>query len=58
MMREKLAKLGRLWMILSKYDFRGSKPSAVLDDLDKDAFFNEYGIEPAEYISVKDGKIS
>lgn len=50
-LRKKVAsKTGRPWMVISKYDFRGSVPETVIDDMDKTTFEREYGINPKTYL--------
>ena len=48
-----LAKENRSWMVLSKYDFHGSEPEVVIDDLSEDEFKKQYGIKPQTFINTR-----
>jgi len=49
-----VAEAGRSWLVLSKYDFHGSKPKIVIDDLSLEDFKKEFSIEPTEFINIRE----
>lgn len=54
-LREKLLdKIKKPWMVLSKYDFSGSKPEIVIDDLEQDSFRKEYNINPEKFMHPRE----